>query len=196
MIMIEKVREIVKKECEIPKTGKTRAWDWRFWKFHIVPVVKYAKLLARKFGIDEELAELCALLHDIGAIKFGAKNHEITGIPEAEKVLKQLNCPQEVINEVKHCIESHRGSGNKEPKTIIAKIIKNADAMAHFDAIPVLIQIGLEKENNNIEKAVKWVYDKIERDWNKKLTIPEAREMMREKYEAIKLLFDSMKEYM
>ena len=49
-MMIEKVREIVKKECD-----------------------------------ERELAELGALLHDIGRIKFGGKNHEITGIPEAEK---------------------------------------------------------------------------------------------------------------
>jgi len=33
------------------------------------------------------------------------------------------------------------------------------------------------------------ILKKIQRDWNKKLTIPEAKEMMREKYEAIILLF-------
>ncbi|RLJ06347.1 MAG: hypothetical protein DRP14_00175 [Candidatus Aenigmatarchaeota archaeon] len=67
--------------------------------------------------------------------------------------------------------------------------------MAHFDIIPALLQVALRKENNNLEKAVNWVYDKIERDWNKKLTIPEAKEMMKEKYGAIKLLFSSMKQY-
>ncbi len=75
--MIEKVREIVKKECYE-----------RSRKFHISHVVKYAKLLGKKLNADEELAELGALLHDIGRIKFGAKNHEITGIYEAEKILK------------------------------------------------------------------------------------------------------------
>ncbi len=160
--MIEKVREIVKKEC-----------DERNWKFHISHVVKYAKLLAKKLNADEELAELGALLHDIGRIKFGAKNHEITGIHEAEKILKQLKYTKEIIDEVKHCVESHRGSGNIKPKTIIAKIVANADAMAHFDTVFVLFQVGM-KRHNNIEKAVEWVYEKIERDWNKKLTIPEA----------------------
>ena len=33
-----------------------------------------------------EIVELAALLHDIGRIKFGSKDHENTGIPEAEKV--------------------------------------------------------------------------------------------------------------
>lgn len=182
--MIKKVREFVKKECD--------KWDW---KYHIVPVVKYAKLLAKKLNANEELVELSALLHDIGRIKFGGEDHEMTGIPEAEKILKKLGASQEVIDEVKHCIESHRGSGAIKPRTTIAKIVANADAMAHFDVIPVLVQVGLEKENNDIEKTFQWVYKKVERDWNDKLTIPQAKEMMKEKYKAIKLLFNSMREY-
>jgi len=184
--MIKKVEEFVKKECN--------EFDW---KYHIVPVVKYAKLLAKKLNADEELVELGALLHDIGRIKFGGKNHEIRGIPEAENILKKVGASQKVIDEVKHCIESYRGNWNyKKPRTIIAKIVANADAMAHFNVIPVLIQLGLKKESNDIEKAFQWVYEKVERDWNNKLTIPEAKEIMKEKYKAIKLLFDSMREYM
>ena len=194
--MIEKVREIVKKECEATKKGDAQGWDWRFYKYHIIPVVKYAKLLAKKLNADEELAELGALLHDIGAIKFGGENHDITGIPEAEKILKELNYSQKIIDEIKHCIESHRASKNILPKTITAKIVANADAMAHFDTILVLIQIALEKNNNDFKKASEWIYEKVERDWNKKLTIPVAKEMMEEKYKAIKLLLNSTKEYM
>jgi len=181
--MIEKVREFVKKEC-----------DELNWKYHIIPVVRYAKLLAKKLNVDEELAELGALLHDIGRFKSDGKNHEITGIQEAEKILKGLGASQNVIDEIKHCVESHRGA--VKPRTIIAKIVASADAMAHFDVIPVLIQVGLGKENNNIEKAFQWIYEKVERDWNKKLTIPEAKEIVKEKYKAIKLLFDSMRRYM
>ncbi len=179
--MIEKVREIVKNECKDED-----------WKFHILPVVKYSKMLAKKLNANEELAELGAMLHDIGRIKFGPENHEITGIPEAKKILKKFGVSQKVIDEVKHCIETHRGSKNKKPRTITAKIVANADAMAHFDNVPMLVQIGLKKYDNSIEKAVKWVYEKIERDWNKKLTIPEAKEMMMGKYKAIKLLLEPM----
>lgn len=100
-----------------------------------------------------------------------------------------MNCPQNIIGEVKHCVESHRGSKDIKPKTQLAKIIANADAMAHFDAVPALLQIFLKNENNDIDAASRAVYEKIERDWNKKLTIPEARELVREKYAAIKLLF-------
>ncbi len=178
--MIQKVREIVMKEAT---EGD--------WKYHILAVVKYSKLLAKKLGANEETAEIAALLHDIGRIKFGGENHEITGIPEAEKILSELKYSKEVIDEVKHCIESHRGSKNIPPKTSIAKIVASADAMAHFDSVPHLLKLGLAKSNNDFGKASIWVHEKLDRSW-KKITIPEAREMVKEKYEAFKILFNDM----
>lgn len=142
---------------------------------------------------DEETVELAALLHDIGRLKFGEGDHDITGIPEAEKILKEHNYPQNVIDEVKHCIESHRGSKNISPKTTIAKIITNADAMAHFDILPVFFFWRSKKQS--FDEAFKWVDDKIDRNWNKKLTLPEAKKMMEKKYKAIKLVLDSNREY-
>jgi len=185
--MKEKIREIleiVKAKCEE-----------RDWKYHILPVVEYSKLLARRLNSDEEIAELAALLHDIAWIESMENDpeHETIGIPIAEKMLKELGFPEEIIEEIKHCVASHRGSSGTPPKTITAKIIANADAMSHFDNIPYLIQIGLKNNNNDLEKAVKWVYEKIERNWDKKLTLPEAREMMEEKYKAIKIVLGSMK---
>lgn len=39
-----------------------------------------------------------------------------------------------------------------------------------------------------------WIESKMKRGW-KKMTLPEARDMMKKKYETIKLLFNSIKEY-
>jgi len=181
--MLNKVRELVKNEA-----------DEADWKYHIVPVTKYAKKLAKILNADEEVVELAALLHDIGRLRFGRENHEVTGIPEAEKILTEYNAPQNVIAEVKHCIESHRGSKDIQPRTTIAKIIANADAMAHFDILPVFFYWRSKKQT--FDEAFKWVEDKIDREWNKKLTLPEAREMMEEKYKAIKLVLSSNKDYM
>lgn len=177
MSQIKKVKEIVTKECP----NKT-------WKRHINLVAKYAKLLAERLRVDEEIVELGALLHDIGSIKFGEENHEITGQAEAEKILKKLGYDQGVIEEVKECIRSHRGSKDVKPRTIVAEIIANADAMAHFVSIPTLFRVGLERNGNNEEKAANWILEKLERDWNKKLTIRKAKELMKERYTAIKLL--------
>ena len=107
----------------------------------------------------------------------------------------KINDLQDIVNEIKHCVESHKGNEDNPPKTITAEIVANADAMAHFDVIPAMLQVALNKQNNNLEEAFDWLYEKIERDWNKKLTIPEARKMMKDKYDAIMLLMNSMKNY-
>jgi putative nucleotidyltransferase with HDIG domain len=181
--MIEKIREIVFKEYD--------EWDR---KYHIPSVVKNAKLLAKKLGADEELAELGALLHDIGRPTRGEKDHEKTGPEEAEKILKEVGYPSEIIEEIKHVVESHRGSGSIRPKTKIAEIVSNADGMSHYDIFPAMIQIVL-KQFTNFDEAIEWLDEKMERNWNKKLTLPEAKEIVKDKYHAIRLIMDSMKEY-
>ena len=181
--MLEKIRQFIKKEAE-PND----------WKYHIVPVVYYAKKLAKTLKVNEEVAELAALLHDIGRLKFGPKDHDITGVPEAERILIKHGYPQGVIDEIKHCVESHRGSKDIRPKTITAKIVANADAMAHFDVLPLFFYSFSKK--GSFEEVFHWVDQKIERDWKKKLTLPEAKKMMAEKYQAIKSILDSNRKYL
>ncbi|MBT4805745.1 HD domain-containing protein [Candidatus Woesearchaeota archaeon] len=178
--MIEKVKEAVLKVADEDE-----------WKFHLSLVVKYAKHLAKIEKVNMEIVELAALLHDIGRIKFGGKDHEITGVPEAEKILKRLDYSDEIIEEVKHCIESHRAGVNRPAKTKIAEIIRDADAISHFDIIPILIQIGLKKYDGDIRKAVKLVHKKIDRDWNNKMHLPESKRLVEEKYKAAKLLLET-----
>lgn len=180
---LKRVREIVKQDCRNCKRYSSNVWDQ-----HIVLVVGYSKMLAKKLGADEETIELAALLHDLGSLRFGEEGHEITGQREAEKILKELGYPPKTIEEIKEAIGSHRGSLDVKPKSLTAKILANADAMAHFDVVPVLLRVGLDKYEKNEKLAAKWVLDKLERDWNKKLTIPEAKKMVTDKYKATKLL--------
>ena len=180
--MIEKIREIVRNECEKK--------DWGDWEYHVTIVVKYSKFLAEKLNADKEVVELAALLHDIGRVKFGPKDHEITGSSEAEQILKEFNYSQDVIDKVKHCIDTHRADKTSTRNTIEAEIIANADAMSHFDAVPALLRTSLRINDDNLDKAMKWVSKKIERDWED-MTLPIVREMMKDKYEAIKLLIFS-----
>lgn len=182
--MIEKIREIVKKES-----------DKGSW-VHIKVVVKYAKMLAKIEGANEEIAELAALLHDIGRVKIGPKDHEITGAEEAEKILTEMGYDKEIVDEVKHCVRAHRASKDYVPKTKTAEIVRDADAMAHFDMIPQLIKAGLKKNDEDIEKTISWLEAKIDRDWNNKMHLAESKRITEEKYKAAKLLIKSAKEAM
>jgi len=178
----DKIREIVKKEAEEED-----------WKYHILIVEKYAKILADKLGADKEIVELAVLLHDIGRIKFSNKDHDITGSKEAEKILREEGYPEDIIKKVKHCIETHRASKDKKPETLEAEIIANADAMSHFDSLPLLIY-WRGKNKKGFEESIKWLEDKLDRDWNKKITISEAREMCKEKYKTSQKILKWIKE--
>jgi len=181
---ITKIRKLVKE--------KFKETDW---KYHIIPVIKYAKKLAKEYRINEKMVELAALLHDIGRIEMkDDEEHHIIGIPKAEKILRKYEYPEETIKQVLHCVESHRTSKGPKPMTMLAKIIANADAMAHFDALPVFFY-WLATQGKSFEEIVKWVDEKIEKDWHKKITFPKAKKIVEKKYKAVRLLLDSLKEY-
>ena len=112
-------------------------------------VVKYAKLMAKKRGADEEIVEIAALLHDYASIKDYKlyKHHHIHGAEEAEKILKTVNYPMEKIEQVKQCIMSHRGS--KMVKKPTKESICLTDAMAHFDSISSLFRLAFS--------AIRWI---------------------------------------
>lgn len=150
--------------------------------------------MAKAYKVDKELVELAALLHDIGRVDIKHdEDHHIVGIPEAEKILRKFNYSEKAIKEVKHCVASHRTSKGSKPKTMVAKIIANADAMAHFDILPVFFWWRHGRED--FEETVAWAKNKIEKDWQKKLTLPGAKKVVEKKYKAIKLILDSLKEY-
>jgi len=120
--IIEEIKKFVEEECKKPGSN----YGYQPYEEHFVPMVKYAKELAKDLNVDEEIVEIAAWLHDIGSIKFGRENHHITGAEIAEKKLEEFGYEKEKIERVKECIYSHRGSQNIKPKTKEAEIIREA----------------------------------------------------------------------
>jgi len=177
---IIKIRKLVQKK-----------FDKEDWQYHMLPMIENALQLARIYKINRDIVELAALLHDIGRAEKGDDaEHHIVGVPIAKKILKKFNYDQKIINKIEHCIESHRSLRGPKPRTILAKIIANADAMAHFDVLPVLIYYRGKK--HNFEETIKWVRKKIERNWRKKITLPKAKKLIEKKYFAFKLLLKDL----
>jgi putative nucleotidyltransferase with HDIG domain len=186
---IGKIRELVKSEAmksELPEQ----------WECHVLPVVNYAIKLSDICNADRNICEVAALLHDIGRIRYGSKDHNITGARDSEKILSHMGFEKEFVEKVKHCIISHRcNDGDEKPKTLEAKIISSADAMAQYDNMPLFFYIPIKIRNENLIDAYNWVYEKVIRGWEKKMLIPQAKEMMKEKHEAIKTILEASKQY-
>ncbi len=177
------------------------------FKYHILPVVEYALLLAKRLNADIPVVEISAYLHDIGRAKrrreaegerkdfFDNNNHHILGAKETREILEDFGYQKEFINKVEHCVLTHRGRKGPAPETLEAEIIACADAMSHFDTFLDLFDFFL-KTTNSFEEAVNKIEEKMDRNWNKKLTLPEAKKLVEEKYKAIKLIISSMKKRM
>lgn len=165
---------------KIKKLVKDRASE-EDWNYHIKLVVKNTLALAKRYKVDERDAELAALLHDIGRLPYSdqaEEKHHILGAEEAGKILKRLKYPEERIKAICSAILSHRGS--VPPKTVLEKIIANADALSHFDILPVFYYWRAGRFS--VEEITEWIEEKYKRNFRKKLTLPEARKMARKKY--------------
>jgi len=169
--------------------------DKIFFKYHIKLVVKYALKLAKIKGADKEIVEIAAWLHDISWTensKLGKLNkHHIDSAKIAEKILRKLNYPEDKTKKVIECILCHRGIIKEfKPKSLEAKILRNATAMAHLETFLDLFAWNVKKRG--LENAIDYISKKLRRDWKRKVTLPEAKRMVKKYYEAARILINSM----
>ena len=150
--------------------------------YHIESVVKNAKILAQKFGADEEVVIIAAWLHDIASITDYSlyEMHHIYGASIAEDILKQFDYEQEKINKVKECILNHRGSVSNDKLTIEEKCVADADAISHFDSIPSLLYLAYVNKHMNIKDGRNFVIEKLKRSYGK--LSETSKEFYKDKY--------------
>ncbi|HRY60147.1 MAG TPA: HD domain-containing protein [Patescibacteria group bacterium] len=183
---LEQIRKIVKEASE----KSDNYFGATAYSYHIVPVVKYSLLLAEKLKANKEIIELSALLHDYSCLvnKDFYDEHHIHSSRLAEEILKKFGYPKEIIDKVKYCIFTHRASKEIKRESLEAKIVASADAMSHFSDVNSLFYLAFIIHKLDIEKGTKFVLNKLENSWKK--VMPEGREIIKEKHDAIKSLFE------
>lgn len=181
--IVQEIRNFVEEECKKPDSK----YGYEPFPHHFAPTVKYAEKLADELGGDREVISIAAWLHDIGSIVHGRGEHHITGAKIAEEKLKELGYPAEKIELVKKCILNHRGSQQKERKSIEEQIIAEADVMSNFDNLPGIFKAAFVYENLNQQEAKDSARQKLERKW-KQLHFENSKKILKPRYEAIMLL--------
>lgn len=167
------------------------------YKYHVSIVVKSALKLAKIKKADFEIVEISALLHDVGRAELASskttktgKHHEASA-KMAEEFLTKIKYPKDKLGKVLGCILAHRGhKGGFPPKTKEEIIISNADAMAHFISFLDLYFVFIGKEG--FEEGITILKKKMDRSWNEKLTMSEAKKLVKKEYEAVCLLLNNM----
>lgn len=178
--LINEVRSIVESACK----NDDNIFGYGIWTHHIVSVVENSLILADKIGADKEIVELSALLHDYASIinKDFYEDHHIHSGIEAERLLKNFDYPQNKIDIIKKCIFEHRGSKVFEKSSKESVCLSSADAMAHIDNVPSLLNLAYVKKRMDIDEGTEWVKCKLKRSWNKLCS--EAKEIIKNRYES------------
>lgn len=133
---LRKIKEITERKMR----GVNPSHDFS----HAMRVYNLSLSIAKtKKNVDLEVIKISALLHDIGRLeedldKTGKINHAVVSAKIAEKILRCLGYSKEKIEEIKHCIITHRFKGDARPKTIEAKILSDADKLDISGAIGIV----------------------------------------------------------
>jgi uncharacterized protein len=97
--------------------------------------------LSDQEGANREIVGLAALLHDIGRTEEdrtrGKTCHAEKGADMARIMLKDEGLEAQKIEQVVHCIATHRFRDNKIPETLEAKVLFDADKLDSIGAVGI-----------------------------------------------------------
>ena len=110
---------------------------------HTERVRNLALQIGEKEGADLEIINVAALLHDIARKEQDESNgkicHAIRGAELAKKVLEELEYDPDKIQQIIHCIATHRcRDENNRPESIEAKVLFDADKLDAIGGIGIL----------------------------------------------------------
>lgn len=178
-----KVKKAVYEIVRESAYSKNNHFTETVWVYHILPVVRHALSLGKKLKADLEILEIASLLHDYAALKDFKyyKKHHIYGAKFAGAILKDLDYPKAKIAKVQECILCHRGSVPLSRRTVEAKILASADAMAHVTEVADIFFLAYNVHGLETYEGCEWIKGKLSRSWNK--IMPEGRDLVKTEYE-------------
>ena len=184
MNIIEEVEKYVKERIKEYKENSEDHYD--FWNQHIKYVYEESIKLAKEYNADIEIVSLGALLHDIALInKVGdRKDHHINGEKIAREVLDNLDYDKEKEERVLKCVYNHRSSKNST--SIEETCVADADIIAHFDNIPMLLSSAFVNYKVSLNDINKWLLEAFEKDYND--LSDKTKESFKDKYNTLKEL--------
>lgn len=191
MKISNKILVKIEKEAKRYFVGASGCHDWS----HVDRVRNLALAIGKKEKADLRVLEVACLLHDIGRKEEMDSNgkfcHAEKGAELAEKFLLKLKLDKKDIENIKHCIVSHRFRNEHIPKTMEAKVLFDADKLDSIGAVGIgrdflfagfiknpmytgrekeLIKKGIDKSYSKDDTAVMEFEFKLKKIKNKILT--------------------------
>lgn len=183
--VVKSVKCLVERAARSPKNY----FGYSAWTHHIILVEAWGRKLAKKLKADQEVVALACWLHDYASLvskKLYPQHHQHS-VRLAGEILTKLNYPLTKIKQVQACILSHRGSRHLKKGSVEAKIVADADALAHFDVVDDLFLLAYQVRGLKTDAGRRFVLNKLKRSYRK--MSPLAKSLIRKKYRLIQQLF-------
>ncbi len=191
---MDKLKSIENQVRELYKNSDNEFMRVWFFENHVKVVSNYSDQIASKENLDKETCILASLFHDI-ARAWGVWNDPQLmdeSLKKAEELMSKEGYPQDQITKIKDAILYHSCEG-KLPKTPEGKVVATADALAHLmtDFYLVILYNKWIEKAKNLETYRKWVLEKVDRDFHKKIFFEEWKAKSKQRYESIKTFFQT-----
>ena len=180
----KEIVEYVKKEME----GGSHGFD------HVLRVVELARYIGTLEGADMDVLMPAAYLHDV-ARKYESegKDHAKLGAKMAKEFLRKIGYPEEKIEHISHAIEVHRYKSKKEPRTLEAIILKEADMLDAIGAIGIYRVISHSCETGrSLDDTIKHIEEKLIK-LKDKMKTRTAFEIARKRHEFLESFLKNLK---
>ena len=148
-----------------PDEGKYR-WE------HSLRVANLCREIARAEGMDEELAEIAGLLHDVGygqdfPAGYNWNDHGRDGARIARTFLETLGLDGETVNDICYAIAIHVDDkadfeGRRCPFT---ETVGDADNIDRFDAYRIYesVRYQMRPEEHSVSENLDWLHQRLDR---------------------------------
>jgi len=175
-------------KAEVKKAADNPEFIHRQWfvKYHLEIVEKIAKeLLGFYPAVDKNLVEVLVWLHDYGKIlDFDHQDEAV--LTAGRQKLTELGLKEEFVDRVIKYAELMDKSTEIDlgQAPVEVQIVSSADGCAHMVG-PFMSIWWQENSNKSVESLMADTRRKLDKDWNRKITLPEARKAFEQRYNFI-----------
>lgn len=169
--------------------------DWSDWlgAEHVPFVIEHAGRIAIAKGVDPELPQAAAALHDVAdpVMKRDNPAHAETSLRMAREMLQRHGySAEEIAIIVDDALVFNNCHDKKIPWTDVGRVVATADGLAHLTTnfYPTAASL-MAREGKTLADIQKWVLPKIERDIYDKIYYTDERERAFKDYETIRDFF-------
>jgi len=107
---------------------------------HVSRVYKLALYIAEQEGANSFIVAMAALMHDLGRTVRSetGQHHADLSVILATELLTTYGVPQDIQNAILHAIVAHSFSRGIEPRTMEARVVRDADRLDGLGATGIL----------------------------------------------------------